>query len=70
MRAHDLEGTVSIGGDVDHSAIVTGDHNIVIQNFVEGIRRLPTDYATRIQNCPPELTLHLLRVHAILIHAG
>lgn len=31
---------------------VVGDHNVVtvIKNFVQGVRRLPTDYGTRLEN--------------------
>jgi len=37
-------------GDVAQSILVTGDRNVVIQHLTVGIRRLPTDYTTCINN--------------------
>jgi len=45
-----MQGYLVGNGARDGGNILTGDHNVVIQAFVEGIRRLPTDYATRIGN--------------------
>jgi hypothetical protein len=43
------ERGVEVHGGVDHSVVVTGDHN-VFHYLVEGIRALPTDYAGCIEN--------------------
>jgi hypothetical protein len=41
---------VAIDGDVSNSVVITGDYTQVIQHIVAPIRRLPTDYAIRIEN--------------------
>ncbi len=43
------EVRLHIQGAVEKSAIVIGDYNIVVQTIVEPVRRLPTDYATHIE---------------------
>ncbi|MDW8233435.1 MAG: hypothetical protein RMJ54_11690 [Roseiflexaceae bacterium] len=48
--ALDAARQVTISGDVRNSVIITGDYNVVIQNLIAPVRRLPTDYATRIEN--------------------
>uniref|UniRef100_UPI002ACD9CC5 hypothetical protein n=1 Tax=Chloroflexus sp. TaxID=1904827 RepID=UPI002ACD9CC5 len=50
------ERTVNIQGIVSGSPIITGDANTVIQYLTAPIRRLPMDYASRIQDF---LTLYL-----------
>ncbi|MCS6993056.1 MAG: hypothetical protein NZP74_04425, partial [Anaerolineales bacterium] len=45
--------SVAIGGDVNGSNVIVGDHNRItqiIQFLLTPIRRLPTDYAARIEN--------------------
>ncbi|MEZ0395411.1 MAG: hypothetical protein ABWK53_03125, partial [Anaerolineales bacterium] len=44
------ERSATVGPGAQDNFIVTGDHNIVIQYLTAPLRRLPTDYATRIQN--------------------
>ncbi|MCX7856013.1 MAG: hypothetical protein N2556_08610, partial [Anaerolineae bacterium] len=42
--------SIKVSGDVQSSALVTGNYNVVIQYFTQPVQRLPADYAARIRN--------------------